>query len=484
MRLLEAIGTAGFVLYAGHLLYRSSDWEEHFALLLYASALIIVCHAWLEGCRWQMTPTYFLAIGFALHECAHLLWGSNISAPVGLVAFALTLASIFLCTVMPVFKLPAPTGPYKLGTQTRHIIDDSRHDPLLGASHVGRELVIQIWYPADPLLLGQKSAPYRDRRITSVKDAHLALVKTHSILGARLLPSTFQLPVLLYTPSWSGIRTECTTMAEELASHGYVVVGIDHPFSSRVVAFPDGRIARRKFAGDEDYSSEASVEKFVKTADEQVRLRAKDAQFVLNRLQCLNRSDPDGLLTGRLNLDRIGIFGFSLGGGTAAEACYTDLRFKAGLNMGGMIAADALAQGTLAPFFFMFEGLYESAPYTPEADIHSLGLRRRREVEFARKQFERMKRSLTQSGGYWMTMDGIRHMDFSDSPFFSPLRHGPARPKRVTQILRRYALAFFDEQLKGIGQSLLDGRSSDVSGMRFQAWRLKSRTPRQAQNIG
>ncbi|WP_426609739.1 alpha/beta hydrolase family protein [Bradyrhizobium sp. McL0616] len=470
MRLLEAIGTAGFVLYAGHLLYWSSDWEGYFALLLYVSTLIIVCHAWLEGCRWQMTPTYFLAIGFALHECAHLLWGSNISAPVGLIALALALASIFLCTVMPVFKLPAPTGPYKLGTQTRHIIDHSRHDPLLGGSDVGRELVIQIWYPADPLLLSQKSAPYRDRGITSVKDAHLALVKTHSMLGARLLPSKAQFPVLLYTPSWSGIRTECTTMAEELASHGYVVVGIDHPYSSRIMIFPDGRIARRKFLGDEDYSSEAAVDAFVKTADQQVEIRAQDVSFVLDTLEYLNGNDPNGLLTGSLDIARVGIFGFSLGGGTAAQACWLDRRFRAGLDMGGMIAGESAKQGTFVPFFFMFEGMYESFPYALGSDISNVTLRKRRDIEFTRKQFEQMKRLLSEHGGYWLTINGIRHMDFSDSPFFSPLRRGPVKPERIARIISRYSLAFFDKHLRETEQPLLDGPSLEVSELGFQVW--------------
>jgi dienelactone hydrolase len=303
-----------------------------------------------------------------------------------------------------------------------------------------------------------------------LKSAHLALVKSHSMLGGRLWQSEDRYPVLLYTPSWSGIRTECTFQVEELASHGYVVVGIDHPYSSRIVVFPDGRIARRKFPGNENYSSQAAFEEFVKTADQQVEIRAQDASFVLDTLEHLNGNDPGGLLTGRLDLARVGIFGFSLGGGTAAQACWLDRRFKAGLDMGGMIAGESAEQGTCAPFFFMFEGMYESFPYTSGSDISNVTPRKRRDIEFTRKQFEQMKSSLSKSGGYWMAIHGIRHLEFCDAPFVSPLRYGRLDPERIARIISRYALAFWDEHLKGIRQPLLDSRPASIPEVKLSVW--------------
>jgi predicted dienelactone hydrolase len=387
----------------------------------------------------------------------------------------LILASIVLSTILPVFRLPAPTGPYKVGTQSRHIIDVSRLDSLSDGSGSQRELVIQIWYPVDPSVRNPARAPYRDKTITTLMDAHFALVRTHSILGAQLAKAECRYPVLVYTPSWSGIRTECTFQVEELASHGYVVVGIDHPYSSRIVAFPDGRIARRKFVGKEDYSSEVAVDAFVKTADQQVRIRALDARFVLDTLERLNEDDPERLLTGSLDLTRVGIFGFSLGGGTAAETCGLDRRFKAGLDMGGMIAGESAGQGTFAPFFFMFEGMYEAFPYTAGADISGVTPRKRREIEFTRKQFEQMKASLSKFGGYWMAIDGIKHLEFCDAPFFSPLRRGSVSPKASARIISRYVLAFFDKLLRNIEQPLLDSPTSGIPGVRFQVWTAEAR---------
>jgi dienelactone hydrolase len=476
MRRLEIAGTVGLLLFVPHLFFPSVGQKAIFDFLLCIAALVIACHVWLEGYRWQMAPAYFLVVSLVLYECAHGLWGFQAPYFAGVAALLFDLTAIGLSNLLPVFRLPALTGPHKVGTQVRHIRDESRRDPFSDRAEGVRELMIQIWFPVDPSVRNLPMSPYRDRRITTLKSAHFALVETHSMLGAQLSQSEGRYPVLLYTPSWSGIRTECTFQVEELASHGYVVVGIDHPYSSSRVVFPDGRIARRKFSGDEDYSSEASVGAFVKTADQQVEIRARDASFVLDTLEHLNGNDPDALLTGSLDLARVGIFGFSLGGGTAAQACWLDRRFRAGLDMGGMIAGQSAEQGTCAPFFFMFEGMYQSVPYTPGADISSVDPRKRREIELTGKLFEKMKSSLSKFGGYWMVIDGIRHMDFCDAPFFTPLRRGPVKPERVARIIGRYSRAFFDKHLKGIEQPLLDGPSPEIPEVRFEVWKAKAST--------
>jgi hypothetical protein len=474
MRRLEIAGIVGLLLYTLHWLLPSIGHEAIFFILLCITAVVIAYHVFVEGSRWQMAPAYFVVFCFVLFECIRLLWGLPALHLVGLAAVLLELAAIGLSIVLPVFRLPTPTGPFKVGTQTRHITDESRRDPFADHPDSVRELMIQIWYPADASVGDFAMEPYRDKRITTLKDAHFALVKSHSIPGARLARSESPFPLLIYTPSWSGIRTECTVQVEELASHGYVVVGIDHPYSSRIVAFPDGRIVRRKFLGNEDYSSQEAVEAFVKTADQQVKLRARDACFVLNTLEHLNANDPEGLLTGELDLGRVGIFGFSLGGGTAAQACWLDRRFKVGLDMGGMVAGESAKQGTLSPFFFMFEGLYESYPYKLGSDLSGFSPQKRRDIEFTRKQFALMKRSLHKYGGYWMVIHGIKHREFCDFPFFSPLRRRSANPARIARIISRYALAFFDEHLRNIEKSLLDGPSLEMPEVRIQALEAKA----------
>ncbi|WP_426424823.1 alpha/beta hydrolase family protein [Bradyrhizobium genosp. A] len=469
MRVVEIASVAGLLLCLLPILL--SDTAAGAASFVGLTTLIVGCHAAFEGWRWQMVPTYVLILVLIAYECAHSLLGYQAPSIAVVVAVVLgTLAAIVCCVAMPVFRLPMPAGSHAIGTETRQIIDERRRELFSNDPRALRELVIQIWYPAVPVK--GRTSPYRDRRIATLKASHLRLVDTHSIPGAQPHPSPDRFPVLLYTPSWSGIRTECTIQIEEMASHGYVVVAIDHPYCSSVVAFPDGRIVRRNFEGDEDYSSDAAVARFIGAADEQVRLRAEDARFVLDTLERLNLCDPEGLLTGRLALDRVGIFGFSLGGGTAAQACLIDNRFKAGADMGGMIAGDVTAKEIPVPFLFMFESLYETAPFGPQSDTLGLRPEKRREIAFVRRQFAQMKHALAKSGGYWMIIEGIRHRDFCDAPFFSPLRRVHVDSHVVSRAISKYLLAYFDRHVRGADEPLLDSCFEDAL-VRFERLRGK-----------
>src|ERR1700737_2351718 len=167
MRRLEIAGTVGLLLYVPPLLLPSVGWEWLIVFLQCITTLVIACHVWLEGCRWQMAPAYFLTISLIPYECVHWLWGFAAPYLVGIIASLFVLAAIVFCILLPVFRLPAPTGPYKVGTQIRHIVDQSRRDPFSDNPGGPRELVVQIWYPAAPSVRNLVLAPYRDRRITT-----------------------------------------------------------------------------------------------------------------------------------------------------------------------------------------------------------------------------------------------------------------------------------------------------------------------------
>ncbi len=483
MRAFEIALIVTLAPYMLHLLSATREAGVAFSLLPLLSGVVAGLQLALEGYRWQMAPLYGLVVLLILYEKVWTGAASPLASYcVGIASVGLTVLTVLLATALPVFSLPTPSGPYLVGTAARHIIDHSGHDTYAAGTAAPRELMIQIWYPTGEH--GQP-VPYRDSRITSFKDSHFSLVRPSATRDVSLSPAEKRYPVLLYTPSWSGIRTESTTQVQELASRGYVVVTIDHPYSSRVTAFPDGRIALRRFTGDEDYSSQAAFAKFLQAADEQVNIRAKDAIFVLDTLEVLDRADPDQLLTGRLDLSRVGIFGFSLGGGTAALACLLDLRFKAGANLGGMIAGKVTREGTRAPFLFMFEGFYRHYPYLPDVNLTALEPAKRREIEFTLQQFAEMRASLARSGGYWLWIDGIRHMDFSDSPFFSPVRVHTTHPEAISRAVSRYTVAFFDKILKGIEQPLLDPSSASAftdSKLHFESWPSREERERSSTN--
>jgi dienelactone hydrolase len=267
--------------------------------------------------------------------------------------------------------------------------------------------------------------------------------------------------VLLYSPAWDGVRTDNTFHAEELASHGYIVVGMDHPHGSEVTIFPDGRIIRSRLVLGAPFSSAAAEEKFIQTVEQEVRIRADDAISVVVALERWNADDPSVTLTGRIDLDRIGIFGFSLGGAVAAQACWLDRRFRAGINMDGLIAAESARDGPGVPFFFLLGGVALEA----EADRLIAGSGEHRELEFDRRQLARM-RELAQSGGSQVVqLDDLRHFNFSDRQFYAPwpssdrglvalllnrvrIRPDLERAEKTARTVNQYLRAFFEQHVR------------------------------------
>ena len=306
MRLLEIALTTSLIPYVVYLL---SPWRTDSAWLLafpLISVVLMVCHLFVEGYRWHMGLAYALTLLVVSYQLSRIFLTVHIPYLVGVGALLCLMSAIVLSTLAPVFELPLPTGPYKIGTDIRHIVDRSRRDPQADVPYSPREIMVQIWYPVDTSVRGQ-FAPYRERILTNFRNARLSLVTTYSVLGAPLAELQDRYPALIFAPSWRGQRTENTFHSEELASHGYIVVAMDHPFSTSKTAFPDGRMAHSKLMVDEDYSSDDALNAFVGAAEEQVDIRTRDASFVLNWLAQQNENDPEGILTRRVDLDRIGI---------------------------------------------------------------------------------------------------------------------------------------------------------------------------------
>ena len=452
-------------------------------LLSFLALMAAVVHLREEGYRWQMLPAYVLVAMLVLYEATRWIHLGRRSLSFGVVAFICWLAALGLTAVLPVFEFPKPTGPFRVGTEVRHLVDPNRRESFSSNASDPRELMAQIWYPVDPSFQGHLAA-YREKQATSWGTAQLALVKTHAYLGAPMAPAQANYPILVFSPSWSGQRVQNTFQTEELASHGYIVVAIDHPYGTDVTVFPDGRIVRTKLGSGENYSSQQAFEQFVREADQQIEIRAQDARFVLDKLTEFNHRDPEGLLTGRLDLQRVGIFGHSLGGSVAAQACWLDVRFSAALDMDGMLGNESAGGGSPRPLFFMMED--ETLP--PRTQLPSLSPQQRRAAEFGYRQAAMMKTSLTRSGGYRMVILGTTHRNYSDSPFFSPLKFltgaGAISTDRAVQIINQYTLAFFDKTLKGQSQPLLAGLSPDFPEARLEVWTAQSQFDPKASALG
>lgn len=250
-------------------------------------------------------------------------------------------------------QLPPLSGPFPVGTVSLPLVDHSRLDPL-APSPQDRELMISLFYPTDITtspdedfsfapVFSPAAAPLFDA-IVGVPNGTSAAIISRSYLNAPLVDS--ELPILLFGHGYGGSRLIYTSQLEELASHGWIVVAVDHTFDAIAVEFPDGRIVPQNLPPG---AGEAAVVLSSNT-------RAADYQFIVDSL-----SDPDtlrqipGLEEGcaKLRTDAVGAFGHSLGGAASAQAMSNYSTFTCGANFDGSMYGPVTHSGLDKPFVQM-----------------------------------------------------------------------------------------------------------------------------------
>jgi predicted dienelactone hydrolase len=367
-------------------------------------------------------------------------------------------------------ELPAPGGPYRVGRSELDWVDTRREDALADTPGRKRELAVWIWYPAQAGAAA-RPAPYfppawarareADQGIGMLIESEPDRIVTHSYAGVPLAAAGAPYPVLVMQPGMGPAIPDYSVLAENLASHGYIVVGANTSDTSNLVVFPDGRIVYRSKNGTiPDSAGPAAIDGIGNRIMEVWR---QDVIFVMDRLQDLN-SDPASPFYRRLDLEHSGVFGHSFGGATAIAVCQQEPRCKAGADLDGT-PFSAEAQAPLpAPFLFITED------YSEGCDPNCAAIRKMT----AGRQPAFMDPS---AGVYNLSVKGAGHFNFSDLP----LRLVPAArlllriagytgaidPARGEQISNAYLLAFFDQSLKGIASPLLDGPAADYPEVQF-----------------
>ena len=147
-------------------------------------------------------------------------------------------------------RLPQLTGPFAVGRMTYAWKDPAHTDPLATAPGARRELLAWIWYPAiqsSQVAEDYLPAPWRTALeshsgalLTQFLTRDLSRVRAHSTRDAELSPQQPSYPVVLMRAGLAKQTTDYTALAEDLASHGYVVVGFDAPYRTIIVVLPDG----------------------------------------------------------------------------------------------------------------------------------------------------------------------------------------------------------------------------------------------------
>ncbi|MBL8063927.1 MAG: hypothetical protein JNK32_12940 [Anaerolineales bacterium] len=433
--------------------------------LLPALALVVtLLHFAVEGYRWQMIPLYVLAPLLAISSLTKIMGQGDWKPLASIPALILLALATALPILLPVPRIPTPDGPFKVGTAIYEMLDESRAELYSGRDEP-RRFMIQVWYPANVKETNQRAPWMANAEIFAPAIAtyielpsffldHLALVKIPAFKDASVASAETAFPVIFFSHGWNGFNAQNSGQALELASRGYVVVGLQHTYGAVTTVFLDGTVAPNNInalprdANDPNYEITARI---------LVDQWAGDMSFVADQLTAWNEAS-DNLFYQKLDLTRLGAYGHSTGGGGVIQFCGTDPRCKAVLGMDPFmrpVSAEVIANGLSQPSFFMF-----SQAWADDADSKNNNI------------FSQFLPNLSNNLGV-ISIDGTKHFDFSDLPLLSPIApqlglKGELNGQRVTEIVTSFLVDFFELTLNNAAMESLEvtGRYQEVQSLK------------------
>lgn len=345
---------------------------------------------------------------------------------------------------LPRVTFPEPTGPAHVGTSRFQWTDEGRAEPATSNRGDSRTVVVQVWYPADPrpddsraLYLGRTPKEARlaadgiaaTYGLPSMLLREAVLARTRSYLDAPPEQGGQPWPVVLFSPGLVGYRAQNTAWAEELASHGYFVVAVDHPYDSATVVLDDGRAiaTNARSTGDRDVDNRAT--------DLLAEVRASDLSFAISQLEALEKGDLRSQFGGRIDTRSIAAVGHSVGGAAAIQAAQQDSRIDAVINLDGF-PRNVVPQRFPQPVLAMVAG-------RGTGDEQNDASYRRMLTTVLRN---------SDGGGLCLTVDGASHLMFTDAPrILPPLPSliGSGGRRHGHDITSRATLTFLNRELRG-----------------------------------
>ena len=322
--------------------------------------------------------------------------------------------------------LPPPTGRFAVGRTLREWTDVTRVDPYAADPSEQRSLVTWIWYPRSrvpeaPAAVYVPPAWTPAAQILGVQTAGLT---AHSAEDAPVADDHAAYPVVLLSPSGYPPLL-LSGLAENLASHGFVVVGINHTYETLMTPFADGHSVAMNpaaIAGALSPQSGAHREVFRRRADV-CRYKVADMAFLADHLDDLGTNDP---LAGRLDLGRIAAIGHSFGGGAALQWCRDDPRCAAAVNLDGALWTEVGQLGLARPVLQVLAPHHEfdvgpdepiKAGMAPDADWYVT----ERAITFG--GWATVDR--TGKPAYSVMVTGATHLSVTDAPFLPLLPDSP-----------------------------------------------------------
>lgn len=426
--------------------------------------LTLTFHLIFDGWRWQMIPGYFILFILIWRIISIKEIGTiklTLIRGVGYtVLLVLIVVSWILPNFLPVFSLPTPTGKYLVGTNSIHL-KTNMDEPITNDPDDQRELMIKVWYPAITNT-SVKQDPYLDKVnrtgfinkygggiLPPFAMNYLDKVKTHVYQDAPISDEVF--PVLVFSHGYGSNASGYYALLSEIASHGYIILNVNHTYESLGSTFPDNstKFFNYQFMRDENvgvmkhinlikdafnnnlsYDERHAVIREASkayNATNMVKRWAKDIRYTIDQLEDWNKA---GFLKDKLNLDKIGVFGHSRGGGAAGQVTIKDHRIKAAANIDGIQWGEMMDTIYHKPF------LYISSDWPANHQDVNAHVYKYKSSDY----FYESK--LLNSG----------HPNFMDIPFMIPVKSltqaGTIDPKLGIKITNELIITFFNKHLK------------------------------------
>jgi dienelactone hydrolase len=422
-----------------------------------AVAVAGAVHVLVESPRWQMAPLYLAAAAASVSAARtgarrRAAPGTATGPRAGLTCTAIAAAAAvgaLAAWALPVPHLPEPSGARPIGTTTVELTDPDRLARYGERPTSPRRLVAQAWYPTaaaggpsawvpEGAAFGRAVADWLE--VPGPVLDHLGLVRSSATIDAPLAGSG-PLPVVVYVHGWGGFRSVQATLAEALASHGYVVVALDHTYGAVATRFTDGEVVP---IDPSALPADASSPEHDEASRTLVTTFADDVRFLLDELE----AGAFPVLGTGVDLERVGLIGHSTGGGAAVEVCASDPRCATVVGFDPWVepVGDTVIGAGLA--------------------VPTLSMRSEEWVGDANDARLRRLHAASQDVAGLAVIAGTAHRDVTMLPLLTPLAGavglaGDTDGRRTHEIVEAWTLGFLDAHLRDQpDRDPLDGASA------------------------
>jgi dienelactone hydrolase len=350
--------------------------------------------------------------------------------------------------------LPPLTGEYAVGRILFHWTDESRPDPDRPDLH--RDIIVWAWYPAAPAsdeaaewMPGKWGEVFwseysKSRADLAGKESPIRSILSHAHANAPA-ESSRRYPVLLFAGGIGTTPLDYASVIEDVASHGYIVLGVISAEFGRARIFSDGQV----FHGHDPVElasrpgERRTAELALRAFEEAARLYSRDLSFALTQLA----NGAAGPLQGRADLGRAGVFGHSLGGATALQFAHDDARVRAVFDIDG------------SPIWSRDNGPLHKPVLVLSASSTNVN-------------YDALLSGA--APGRHLRLAGTAHpfsKDFGVMPFMAQgtvSRPEWTQPARALRLTATFVEAFFNQHLNGKRERLLDGPSAEYPEITFE----------------